>query len=88
MGMGAALKLKEILTNCETILGIELLASAQGLDFLAPKQTGLLARRAYRLLRRKVSALTEDRSLHADIGEALHLVHSGRIASILASSHP
>ncbi|MDD5541833.1 MAG: histidine ammonia-lyase [Acidobacteriia bacterium] len=85
MGMGAALKLKQILTNCETILGIELLASAQGLDFLAPKQTGRLARRAYHSLRKAVPALGADRSLAPDIAVATQFIQTGTIAGVLSN---
>ena len=81
MGMGAALKLKQVLTNCETILGIELLCAAQGLDFLTPAKTGRLADRAYRTLRRKVPSLVNDRDMHHDIEAATKLISDGVIAS-------
>lgn len=83
MGMGAALKLKQVLTNCEYILAIELLCASQGLDFWAPKKTGRLAHMAYRALRQQVSHLTRDRDMHRDIEVATQLVRSGVIASPL-----
>jgi histidine ammonia-lyase len=84
MGMGAALKLKQVLTNCETIMAIELLCAAQGLDFLAPARTGRLVDKAYRALRRKVPSLLNDRDMHQDIEEATKLVREGVIASVIA----
>src|SRR5437899_197424 len=36
MGMGAALKLRQVLANATTVLGIEAIAAAQALDFLKP----------------------------------------------------
>ncbi len=85
MGMGAALKAKQIIKNCETILGIELLCAAQGLDFQAPKKTGRLAHKAYRTLRRVVDHLGDDRDLHHDIEKARRLIGDGTIASVLAT---
>lgn len=84
MGMGAALKLKPILTNCETILAIEMLCAAQGLDFQAPQKTGKLADMAYRLIRRHVAHLESDRDLHRDIERARELAARGKIAAVLA----
>ncbi len=83
MGMGAALKLKQVLTNCETILGIELLCAAQGLDFLAPRRTGRRADKAYRALRREVSSLQNDRDMHGDIEASGKLIRDGVIASVI-----
>lgn len=87
MGMGAALKLKQVLANCEYILAIELLCAAQGLDFLAPKKTGRLANKAYLALRRKVETLMVDRELHHDIEETAQLIRNGAIASVLTVAH-
>lgn len=83
MGMSAALKLKQVLANCEIILGIELLCAAQGLDFLAPRKTGHRADKAYRALRRRVAPLYADRDMHQDIEEAAKLVRDGIIASAM-----
>jgi histidine ammonia-lyase len=83
MGMGAALKLKQVLTNCETILGIELLCAAQGLDFLAPARTGRLADKAFRALRRKVAPLLNDRDIHQDVEAATKLIRDEVIASVI-----
>src|SRR5262249_41801328 len=40
MGMTAALKFAQVVNNVETILAIELLCAAQGLEFLKPLKPG------------------------------------------------
>ena len=42
MGMGAALKLQQVLSNVRSILAIELLSAAQGIDLLAPLELSLI----------------------------------------------
>jgi histidine ammonia-lyase len=83
MGMGAALKLRQVLTNCEYVLAIELLCASQGLDFRAPKKTGALANAAYRQVRKKAAHLGNDRNLHHDIEAAADLIRNGSIAQVL-----
>ena len=41
MAMGAALKLKQVVTNLEQILAIEFLCAAQGIDYLRPLKAGV-----------------------------------------------
>ncbi len=65
MGMNAALKTKQILTNAHAVLGIELIAAAQALDFrefCVGKGVGA-GRRA---VRKVVQHLEEDRPLYPD----------------------
>jgi histidine ammonia-lyase len=65
MGMNAALKTKQILTNAYGVLGIELIAAAQALDFreFAPGKGTQAAKAA---VRRVVAHLEEDRPLFPD----------------------
>ncbi|HVN75899.1 MAG TPA: aromatic amino acid ammonia-lyase [Thermoanaerobaculaceae bacterium] len=65
MGMNAALKAKQILTNAHGVLGIELIAGAQALDFrdFTPGKGTLAAKAA---VRRVVDHLEEDRPLFPD----------------------
>ncbi len=65
MGMNAALKTKQILENANGVLGIELIAAAQALDFrtFTPGQ-GVLAGKA--AVRKVVEHLEEDRPLFRD----------------------
>lgn len=85
MGMGSALKLGRILDNCETILAIELLCAAQGLDFHRPLRPGAGARAALKLIRRRVPRLEEDRPLAPDIERLRSLVASGSLGAILSA---
>jgi histidine ammonia-lyase len=85
MGMGSALKLKQILVNAEYILGIELLCAAQGIDFHRPLKAGTGSRRALQLIRERVSRLTQDRVLAPDIQKMRDLVASGVLSTVLSA---
>jgi histidine ammonia-lyase len=67
MGMTAALKLRRIVENVESVVSIELLAAAEALEYRAPLLPGRGARRAYETLRSHVPRLTRDRALAPDI---------------------
>jgi histidine ammonia-lyase len=67
MAMGAALKLKQIVTNLERILAIEFLCAAQGLDYLRPLKAGVQVESAYGYIRSRIPHVSEDRVLSADI---------------------
>src|SRR5260370_3785618 len=47
MGMSGARRLERMLVNLRNTIAIELLCACQGIDLLAPLQTGALARKAY-----------------------------------------
>jgi histidine ammonia-lyase len=55
----------------------------QGIDLLAPLQTGTLAKRAYDAVRSISPKVTADRPLAADINAVAALVAQGAIAKIL-----
>lgn len=63
MGMTAALKFAQVVNNVETILAIELLCAAQGLEFLKPLKPGLKLQEVYQRARRSVPALERDAPL-------------------------
>jgi histidine ammonia-lyase len=65
MGMNSALKTRTILDNADGVLGIELMAAAQGLDFRKFKP-GRGTRAAHAEVRRHVDYLDEDRPLYPD----------------------
>ncbi len=65
MGMNSALKTRTILDNAHGILGIELMAAAQGLDF-REFQPGRGTRAAHAEVRRHVEFLDLDRPLYPD----------------------
>jgi histidine ammonia-lyase len=65
MGMNSALKTRTILDNAYGVLGIELMAAAQGLDF-REFTPGIGTRAAHAEVRRQVEHLEEDRPLYPD----------------------
>src|SRR5207302_3375127 len=67
MGMSAAWKAQRILANATRIVAIELLAAAQGLEYLKPLRPGRGVARSYATLRSMAPPLTVDRPLTADI---------------------
>jgi histidine ammonia-lyase len=67
MGMGAALKLQQVVVNVRRILGIELLAAAQGIDLLAPLSTSPPLQALHAAVRAEVAAWEEDREMAADL---------------------
>ena len=85
MGMGSALKLRQILENAEHILAIELLCGAQGVDFHHPLQPGAGSRSALRLIRGRVPHLHEDRVLADDIAAVRSLIASGAFSRVLST---
>ena len=67
MGMSGARRLERMLINLRNTIAIELLCGCQGIDLLAPLQTGTLAKKAYEAVRTRSLKVTEDRSLASDI---------------------
>ncbi len=85
MGMGSALKLTQILNNCEHILAIELLCAAQGVDFHRPLRAGAGSRSALQQIRKHVPRLKQDRPLAPDIERTRSLITSGTFSTILST---
>jgi histidine ammonia-lyase len=85
MGMGSALKLRQIVSNVEYILAIELMCAAQGVDFHRPLQPGTGSRLALQHIRRRVSRLTADRVLAIDIERIRRLVADGILGGVLSA---
>ena len=63
MGMTAALKFAQVVNNVETILAIELLCAAQGLEFLKPLKPGPKLQGVYDRVRLRAPALERDAPL-------------------------
>ena len=83
MGMSGARRLERMLVNLQHTIAIELLCACQGIDLLAPLQTGTLARKAYAAVRAKSGRVTEDRPLAPDIEAVAALVAGGNFSTIL-----
>ncbi len=78
MGMNTALKNGQILDNAHGILGIELMAAAQALDF-RDFTPGKGVQAARQVIRKYVAHLDEDRPLYPDHNRMKELVRSGEI---------
>jgi histidine ammonia-lyase len=84
MGMLSALKARDTVALLETVLALELLAAAQGLEFLKPLRPGRGVVEAYDLLRERVEPLERDRVMGRDIEAAEALVRDGDLATLWA----
>jgi histidine ammonia-lyase len=85
MGMSAARRLAPMLRNVRDVLAIELLAACQGIDFHAPLQTGIEARKAYSMVRDASPRLTRDRALAPDINAVSMLACNGDFSELARS---
>jgi histidine ammonia-lyase len=83
MGMSGARRLERMLANLRNTIAIELLCACQGIDLLAPLQTGALAIKAYQAVRAKSAKVTEDRPLAAEVEAVATLVAAGAISALL-----
>ena len=81
MAMGAAWKLRRIVTNVQHVLAIELMCAAQGIDYRAPLKPGAGVRRAHARVRDIVAPLDVDRVLSGDITGLAEAVAAGRFSA-------
>src|SRR5205085_7527735 len=77
MGMTAALKLRRIVENVESVVAIELMAAAEGLEHRAPLRPGAGVRRAREAVRATCERLTRDRPLSDDIARVTAALRRG-----------
>ncbi len=83
MATFAARRLQPMIDNTAHILGIELLAAAQGIEFLRPLASSPPLEEAHALIRLQCPAMPTDRYLAPDIERATALVHDGSLARVL-----
>jgi histidine ammonia-lyase len=79
MAAHGARRLVEMAENCRFIIGIELLAAAQGCDFHKPLASSAMLEAARDLIRRHVPHLDDDRHFQPDLEKAADLVGRGAI---------
>lgn len=82
MATFAARRLGPMIENTTHILGIELLAAAQGIEFLRPLKSSAALEKAHAILRERSAAIAEDRYFAPEIETASHLVRSGALSEI------
>jgi len=83
MATFAARRLQPMIANTAHILGIELLAAAQGMEFLRPLASSAALESAHALLRERCPPMPTDRYLAPDIESATALVQDGALARVL-----
>ena len=83
MATAAALRLAEMGTHLATILGIEIMAACQGLEFHRPLRSSAPLKAAHAALREAVAPWTEDRVMAPDIEAAKRLVERGTFAALV-----
>lgn len=79
MGTIAARKMRNILTNTENVLAVELLCAVQGLDFHEKELLSPATKVVYELIRSIIPPLTQDRLLAPEMHKMQELIHSGKI---------
>src|SRR5204863_8481445 len=83
MATFAARRLQPMIANTAHILAIELLAAAQGIEFLRPLASSPPLEAAHALLRAQCAPMASDRYLAPDIERATALVRDGALARVL-----
>src|SRR5512136_2996746 len=79
MGWYAAIKAAQVADRLATILALEFLCAAQGLDFLQPLRAGRGPQAAYACVRRAASHLAQDRVLRPDLDQIMSLLEDGTL---------
>ncbi|RZU02234.1 histidine ammonia-lyase [Rivibacter subsaxonicus] len=85
MATFAARRLQAMIDNTAHILGIELLAAAQGIEFLRPLKSSPALEDAHALLRAACPSVAVDRYLAPDIERASALVRDGSLSHVFRS---
>ncbi|HKY05187.1 MAG TPA: aromatic amino acid lyase, partial [Blastocatellia bacterium] len=75
MGMTSAVKFAQVVRNVESILAIELLCAAQGLEFLKPLEPSPRLAAVVSRIRERVPALEIDAPLAGYIESLVPIVH-------------
>ena len=88
MAAHGARRLLAMAKNVQSVIGIELLAAAQGCDFHSPLSSSPVLEGVRQLLRGYVPHLEDDRHFHPDIEAANALVRSGEVITAVALPLP
>jgi histidine ammonia-lyase len=79
MAAHGARRLMGMVENATAVIGIELLAAAQGCDFHAPMPSSEPLEAVRKTVRAEVPHLDHDRHFHPDMEAAIELVRSGAV---------
>jgi histidine ammonia-lyase len=88
MATHAARRLAPMIDNAAHVVGIELLAAAQGIDFHRPARSSATLEDVHAAIRAQVAFYAVDRYFAPDIAAARALVTSGRFAPLVESLLP
>jgi histidine ammonia-lyase len=92
MATYAARRLDDMAQNTAVIIGIELLAAAQGIDFHRPLKTSPHLEHVHEQLRQKVPFYDQDRFFAPDIEAAKGMVMRGELSAsckeLFTALHP
>ena len=88
MAAHGARRLLDMADNVSAVIGIELLAACQGIDFHAPLKSSDALEAAHKHLRDAVPPLEDDRHFHPDMEAATALVRTGSLVAALPTSLP
>ena len=80
MAAHGARRLVGMIENATAVIGIELLAAAQGCDFHQPLASSQPLEAVRKVLREQVPHLDDDRHFHPDMEKAIALVRDGSLA--------
>jgi len=81
MACHGARRLHPMVDNLGRILGIELLAAAQGVELRAPLKTAPVLTRVIETVRAEVPPLGDDRFMAGDLETGARLVRDGRVSA-------
>jgi histidine ammonia-lyase len=88
MATHAARRLGPMVENAAAVIGVELLAAAQGIDFHRPARSSAGLEKAHADIRARVAFYDADRYFAPDIEAARSLVRSGRFSELLGPLLP
>ena len=88
MAAHGARRLERMVANLNTILGVEMLCAASGVEFRAPLKTSSPLQKVLNRLRQDVEALEDDRFMAPDLLAASTLVSNGAILKALDADLP
>lgn len=86
MAAHGARRLARMNRNLNTIIGVELMCAAQGVEFRAPLKTSPKLNQAMVSIRERIATLKDDRYMAKDIEKASELVANGTLISALVIS--
>lgn len=88
MAAHGARRLLDMADNASAVIGIELLAACQGIDFHAPLKSSDALEAAHQHLRAAVPTLEDDRHFHPDMEAATALIRTGSLVAAVSPSLP